>query len=300
VNGMTDSWRLSPRVTMSLSSPRIIGIVNVTPDSFSDGGEIRSPDDAAAAALRLINEGASMIDVGGESTRPGAASVYADEQIRRVLPAIAAIRTASDVPISIDTTQSAVAEAALDAGATVINDVSAGLDDPDMFACACRRGCGMILMHRRTSPDKDSYSDRYAEPPAYDDVVKCVMDFLRDRVDAAVDAGLEGKAIVIDPGLGFGKTVEQNEEIIARIDALAELGLPVLCAASRKSFIGALTGETVPSRRVIGSVAVALMMYSRGVRLFRVHDVAAHHQALTVAETIWKSRVLAEEKQGIA
>lgn len=293
-------WQLSQACSWSLTSPRIIGIINVTPDSFSDGGTVTSPKDAAAVAVRMVEEGAHMLDVGGESTRPGASRISVIEQINRVAPAIAAIRAAVEVPISIDTTRSEVAEAALDAGADVINDVSAGQEGDAMFALAAARKCGLILMHRLAPPDEDSYSDRYQTPPEYEDVITSVVDFLRERAQLAMHLGVSRDAIVIDPGLGFGKTVAQNYELITRAADLACLGFPVLCAASRKSFIGCVTGESKPRERVAGSVAAALAMFAEGVRLFRVHDVAAHRQALAVAETILKARELVLQEQGIA
>lgn len=294
-----EHWQLAPGKVMSLASPCLIGIVNVTPDSFSDGGNVTTPAQAADAAVQLVHDGASILDVGGESTRPGASRIGIIEQINRVAPAIAAIRAAVDVPISVDTTRSEVAEAALDAGATFINDVSAGSEDAAMFALAAARKCGIILMHRLAPPDEDSFSDRYESSPTYDDVVTTVVTFLRDRIHCAMDAGVADDAIAIDPGLGFGKTVEQNFELIARTAELASTGFPVMCAASRKSFVGKVSGETEPCRRVAGSIAAALAMYAAGARLFRVHDVAIHRQALVVAETIRRHHELAQQEQGI-
>lgn len=287
-------WRISRTKQLPLDRPRLMGILNVTPDSFSDGGSYGSADDAVRAALRMKEDGACMIDVGGESTRPGAAPVDVDEQMRRTIPVIRELRSHAshdDLLISIDTTLSDVAWAALDAGADVINDVSAGRDDPGMLPLAASRGCGVILMHRRTAPQRDSYSHQYSDPPEYGgDVVAFVREFLHERCETAIAAGIARQAIVIDPGLGFGKSVEQNFALLARADELMNLGFPVLSAASRKSFIGAVTDQANPADRVIGSVAISVMHYLAGVRLFRVHDVAAHHQALKTAAAVVDQR----------
>jgi len=291
-SGETDAepapvWRVTHDRSITLDRPRLIGILNVTPDSFSDGGLHHGPRSGLGAALRMAEEGAAVIDVGGESTRPGASRVSATEQIDRVVPVIEQIRHHSDMPITIDTTRSAVARAALDAGADAINDVSAGMEDDGMFALAAERQCGIILMHRRVPPDQDAFSDQYAQGddrPVYDDVVTSVLAFLSERAGAAVQAGVHPEAIVIDPGLGFGKTVAQNYELIARTRELLKEGFPVLSAASRKSFVGAVSGVEKAADRTAGSVAVSVCHWMAGVRLFRVHDVAAHHQALAVAE----------------
>jgi dihydropteroate synthase len=280
------TWRIARERIIVLDQPCLIGILNVTPDSFSDGGVHHGPHSGLGAALRMIEEGASIIDVGGESTRPGAERVPADEQIRRVVPVIEQIRKHSDVLVTIDTTLGAVARAAFDAGADAINDVAAGTEDDGIFTLAAERQCGIILMHRLLRPEQDSFSDQYTsegDMPHYDDVVVTVRDFLAERARAAIRAGIDPEAIVIDPGLGFGKTVEQNYELIARVDELMQLGYPVLSAASRKSFLGAVSGVARPADRVAGSVAVSVAQWMSGVRLFRVHDVAAHRQALSVA-----------------
>jgi dihydropteroate synthase len=283
------AWRITSTREIALDQPRLMGILNVTPDSFSDGGLHVQPDAAYSAAMGMIEAGATIIDIGGESTRPGAERVSTLEQIRRVVPVIEQIRRQSDVAITIDTTVSEVARAALEAGANAINDVAAGTEDTGIFALAAERQCGIILMHRRTRPEADSYSHQYAKTdarPVYDDVVAAVRDFLADRARAAIDAGIDAAAIVIDPGLGFGKTVEQNYQLIARTSELLTLGYPVLSAASRKSFIGAVSGVEKPADRVAGSMAVSVSHFISGVRLFRVHDVAAHRHALAVAAAV--------------
>ena len=276
-------WRVGPRRTLRLDQPRLIGVLNVTPDSFSDGGDNATVTAAVDHAASMLAQGACGIDIGGESTRPGAGRVEAAEQIDRTVRVIEALRRRSDTLISIDTTRAAVAEAALDAGADIINDVSAGTEDDEVFALASRRGCGLILMHRRVPPDQDVYSDRYLEQPEYADVVAAVGDWLARRCRVAEDRGVDPASIVIDPGLGFGKSVEQNFELIRRVDELVATGRPVLGAASRKSFIGAVTGVKDPARRNAGSATVSVLQWLAGVRLFRVHDVAVHRQAIAVA-----------------
>lgn len=286
------SWSLAGGRTLPLDRARLLAIINVTPDSFSDGGEALDPRAAADRAAQAVAQGADMLDLGGESTRPGAARVDEAEQIRRVIPAIAAVRAAGVVaPISVDTTRSTVARAALDAGADAINDVSAGLEDPAMLPLAAERGAGLILMHRAAPPPQDRYSDRHASEPHFEGgVVQAVRAFLHERVGAAQRAGVAPGAIVVDPGLGFGKSVAQNFELIARIGEACPEGYGVLSAASRKSFIGAAVGKPEPRERVEGSVAVSVAHRLAGVRLFRIHDVAAHAQALRTAEAILGAR----------
>ncbi len=285
------SWTIGPGRTLELNEARVLAIINATPDSFSDGGENLRVSDALASAHRAIEEGAWGLDIGGESTRPGASAVKEAEQIRRVVPIIEAVRGSGiDAPISVDTTLSPVARAALDAGADLINDVSGGLDDKAMLTLAGERGCGIILMHRLRPPDRDSFSDQYDAEPAYDPdhggVVGVVRGFLKDRLNAARDAGVDERCVVLDPGLGFGKSVEQNFELVRGTGSLLEIGRPLLSAGSRKSFIGAATGGASPAERVAGSVALGVAHYLQGVRLFRAHDVRAHVEALRVAHRI--------------
>ncbi|USO00332.1 MAG: dihydropteroate synthase [Phycisphaeraceae bacterium] len=270
-----------------------MAIVNATPDSFSDGGRHNDPSRAVDAARAFVAVGADMLDVGGESTRPGSQRVQADEQIRRVVPVIRAIREAGvDTPISIDTTLAAVAWAALDAGADAINDVSGGEEDPDLVALAAERACGLILMHRLVPPERDRYSDRYDEAPAYGDVVEAVRADLGRKAEAAIAAGCDPESIVLDPGLGFGKTVEQNVELVQGSAKLMSLGYPLLGAASRKSFVGRLSMGPMdrdppgPADRLGGSIVFSLAQLARGVRLFRVHDVREQARALRAAWAI--------------
>lgn len=281
-------WTAGSDRVVSLDPFAIMGVVNVTPDSFSDGGQFTGPEEAAQFALQLVEEGATVIDIGGESTRPGAARVDAEEQVRRVVPVIARVRSRSGVAITVDTTSAAVAEAALEAGADAVNDVSAGCEDPAMFALVARRGAGLVLMHRLAPPGEDSYSDRYAEPPIYDDVVREVASFLLMRAEVAMAAGVARESIVLDPGLGFGKSVAQNYELLARTSELVALGMPVLVGASRKSFLGAVSGRADPEQRIIGSVVAAVAAYGGGARIIRAHDVGAHREALLVAHAVLK------------
>ena len=287
-------WRIGPGRVLPLDRPRVMAILNVTPDSFSDGGRYTDPGRAVKAACAFVRDGADMIDIGGESTRPGAGAVSESEQLRRVLPVIGAIRSAGvDVPISIDTTRSAVAAAALDAGADVINDVSGGTDDAGMLALAAERGCGLVLMHRLVAPACDRYSDQYDRAPEYGDVVESVRADLAGKARRAVGAGCEPVSVVLDPGLGFGKSVSQNIALVRGGGRLVSLGYPLLGAASRKSFVGRLAmgpgdADPVPvSGRLGGSIAFTLMQLSTGVRLFRVHDVAEQARALRVAWSLW-------------
>ena len=293
------SWRISPDRILQFSSSNarastpsahalIMAIINVTPDSFSDGAQHNDLHRACAFAQLCIDDGAHILDIGGESTRPGAAPVSVDEQIARTQPVIA--RLAKNLPttlaISIDTTHAIVAEAALDAGATIINDVSAGQDDPNMFALVARRKCGYVLMHRLCEPSKDSYSDQYTDAPNYSDVVSQVCAWLQARAHLAEAAGIARESIAVDPGLGFGKTVEQNFSLIARMREIVALGYPVVASASRKSFLGAVTGESQPSARVVASVAAALEMAQAGVAVVRAHDIRAHADAFRIRAAI--------------
>jgi len=280
-------WCVSPTRSIALEEPVLIAVLNVTPDSFSDGGAYPTASRAVEAALRMIEEGASIIDIGGESTRPGAAPVRASEQIARTMPVIRALRarvSASEALLSIDTTRSVVAAAALDSGADIINDVSAGRDDEAMLPLAAGRQCGLILMHRRLTPGHDVLSHQYAEAPDYSgDVCGVVRAFLLERAMAAIKAGVHRDAIVIDPGFGFGKSVQQNLELASVLGELQREGFAVLSAVSRKSFVGTISGVEQPSQRVAGTLAFSVLHAAQGVRLFRVHDVAVHRQGLAVA-----------------
>ena len=255
----------------------IMGVVNVTPDSFSDGGTF--DDDAAAVrhARRLIAEGAEIVDVGGESTRPGAAPVPAEEELRRVLGVVEGIAGLGlDARISVDTMKSEVARTAVGAGATYVNDVTAFRHDPGMAELVAECGLDCCLMHMLGEPRT------MQQEPHYDDVVSDVKAFLEERLAAAVAAGVPEERVQLDPGIGFGKTLEHNLELLRRLDEIAAIGRPVVLGTSRKSFIGRLTGRDVAGR-VHGTVATCVLGYERGARVFRVHDVAAVHDGLSVA-----------------
>lgn len=281
---MTARWRFARGRSVELDGPKVIAIINVTPDSFSDGGLHLDPAAAAARAAECIAEGAWGLDVGGESTRPGARAVPDDEQIRRTIGVIERVRGQGiTAPISIDTTSAAVARAALDAGADIVNDQSAGIADAAMFGLVADRACGVVLMHRASAAAGARWS---TDEQGGAGTVEAVRTFLAERSRAAQAAGVGPDAIVIDPGLGFGKSVRENFALVARAGELLALGYPVLCAASRKSFLGAATGVESPTGRVASSVAVAVRQYLAGVRLFRVHDVGEHVQALRTAAAV--------------
>jgi dihydropteroate synthase len=261
-----------------LSEPdfRVMGIVNVTPDSFSDGGRYLDPQQAIEHALELEREGAAILDIGGESTRPGAEPVSLDEELRRVVPVLEALAgRASAVQLSIDTAKAAVARAALDAGATFVNDVTALRGDPEMAEVIARSGADCCLMHMLGEPRTMQHD------PHYDDVVGEVKAFLEARMAFAIAAGIEERRIVLDPGIGFGKKLEHNLELLRRLDEFLTLGRPVSIGTSRKSFLGRLTGRTVGDR-IAGTIATNVLAYERGARVFRVHDVAPVRDALVV------------------
>jgi dihydropteroate synthase len=251
----------------------IVGIVNVTPDSFSDGGRFDDTERAVAHALQLIADGAHLIDVGGESTRPGASAVTPDEELRRVVPVIERLAS-SGVPVSVDTRHASVASAAIAAGALVVNDV-AGLRDPLMLEVVAAGDVPAIVMH---APSADmAATHRHS---GYTDVVAVVLDFLAGQIATAREAGVA--EVVVDPGIGFGKSLDDNVTILRHVDSFVALGCPILVGASRKRFLGALTGIDDPAGRDVASVAAHLIAVQRGARAIRVHDVAGHAQALAV------------------
>jgi dihydropteroate synthase len=253
----------------------IVGVVNVTPDSFSDGGLFLDADTAISHGMELAAEGADILDIGGESTRPGAAPVDADEERRRVLPVIEGLAGGA-ARISIDTSKAVVASAALEAGATLVNDVTALRGDPAIADLVAASGAECCLMHMRGEPRT------MQDDPRYDDVVSEVKAFLSERLAFAVANGIAEDKVILDPGIGFGKTAEHNLELLRRLDELVALGRPVMVGFSRKSFLGRITGREV-GERVAGTVAVNVLAYERGARLFRVHDVAPTRDALAVA-----------------
>ncbi len=258
-----------------------MGILNVTPDSFSDGGRFLDPDSAVRHGLELVEAGAAIVDVGGESSRPGSRRIPADEELRRVLPVIRGLVAQSDCVISVDTMKSEVARRALDAGAHIVNDISAGRWDPEMFGVVAAYGAGMVLMHMQGEPETMQRN------PEYGDVVKEVRDFLVARLGACVEAGIARDSVAVDPGIGFGKTLEHNLELLAAIQRLKEVGRPVVIGASRKSFIGLLTGREV-GERLAGSLAVAAYCVLRGADILRVHDVAETRDVVELIQALRK------------
>ena len=260
---------------LRLDRPQVMGIVNVTPDSFSDGGAHDTTDAAVAHALRLVEEGADVLDIGGESTRPGAAEVEVEEELRRVVPVIERLAAQVAVPISIDTSKPEVMRAAVQAGAGMINDVC-GLRREGALDAAAALGVPVVLMHMQGEPRSMQAA------PQYDDVVGEVHRFLAERIFAAEMAGIPKQRIVVDPGFGFGKDTAHNLQLLAQFERFIELGVPVLAGLSRKRSIGELTGRDVPADRVAGSVAAHLIAAQRGAAIVRVHDVAATVDALKV------------------
>ena len=269
-----------------MSDFTLMGVLNVTPDSFSDGGAWVDPQAAVDRGLQLVADGASIVDVGGESTRPGAEPVDAEEEARRVGPVIEALhRQAPDVTLSIDTTKASVAQVAIEAGATYVNDVSALRADPGMaglIAAHPRVRC--CLMHMQGDPRTMQAAPHYA------DVVGEVKAFLTARVAAAELAGIAPGRIDLDPGIGFGKRIEHNLRLLRHIGEFASLGLPVVLGTSRKGMLGTITGRTEPAQRVAATVATAVLAYRDGIRIFRVHDVAEHRDALLVAHAVLGAR----------
>ena len=266
----------------------VMGVVNVTPDSFSDGGRFLAPDAALAHARRLAAEGADQLDIGGESTRPGAEPVSREEELRRVMPVVEAFAGVASPEISIDTTKAAVARAAIAAGASIVNDVSALRLDPEMVEVVAGSGVVCCLMHMRGEPRT------MQEDPRYEDVVSDVKAFLEDRLAFATGEGVAEERVWLDPGIGFGKTLEHNLELLRRLDEIVAIGRPVVIGSSRKSFLGRLTGRPVEGR-LAGTISSSVLAYARGASVFRVHDVAQLRDALTVAaatvgdETAWTS-----------
>ncbi|WP_310234961.1 dihydropteroate synthase [Luteimonas terrae] len=260
---------------LRLDRPRVMGIVNVTPDSFSDGGAHDDADAAIAHGLRLAEAGADVLDIGGESTRPGADAVSVEEELRRVLPVIEALVARTSLPISVDTSKPEVMRAAVAAGAGLINDVY-GLRRDGALEAAASLGVPVVLMHMLGEP-RDMQT-----APEYDDVVGDVHRFLAERIFTAEMAGIDKKRIIVDPGFGFGKTTAHNMALLAQLSRFVELGVPVLAGLSRKRSIGELTGRDVPAERVVGSVAAHLIAAQHGARILRVHDVADTVDALKI------------------
>ena len=270
-------FRLGDR-SFEATDVAIMGIVNVTPDSFSDGGEFFSADRAVEHALRMVEEGADILDVGGESTRPGAAPVTLAEELRRVIPVIERLSQRCDALISVDTTKAEVARQALDAGAHLVNDVSAGRFEPEILRVTAAAGAGLCLMHMQGEPRT------MQRAPTYDDVVQDVTGALRSACQAAIEAGVSADRIIVDPGIGFGKTLAHNLALIRECGAIGrQLGHPVLMGVSRKSFLKALTGRAVQDR-LHGTAAAVTASVLAGAQVLRVHDVAAMRDVVVVAQ----------------
>jgi len=260
----------------------IMGILNVTPDSFSDGGQFLNKNSAIGHALKMIEEGADIIDIGGESTKPFSSPVSLDEELSRVLPVIEDLRKETDVCISIDTTKSEVANQALKMGASIINDVSAMEFDEKMIGIALKFDCPIVLMHMKGIPKN------MQENPHYSSLISEIITYLNARIDFVLSKGIDRKKIIIDPGIGFGKSVENNFEIINNLNQFADLGYPVMLGASRKSFIG-VTLDVPEHKRVEGSLAANIIGFQKGVSVFRVHDVDQTRKALTITKKIFNS-----------
>ena len=266
----------------AVPEPIVMGVVNVTPDSFSDGGAWLDPAAAIAHGRALVAQGAAILDIGGESTRPGADPVSEAEELRRVLPVLEGLAGAG-ARLSIDTSKAAVAAAALDMGASIVNDVTALRGDPRMAEVVAQRGCEVCLMHMLGEPRT------MQRDPRYDDVVADVRAFLAQRLEHAVAHGIARERVWLDPGIGFGKTIDHNLELLARLDEIVALGRPVAVGTSRKSFLGRITGRG-PGERVAGTIATNVLALARGASVFRVHDVAEARDALLVAAATLRGR----------
>jgi dihydropteroate synthase len=258
----------------------LMGIVNVTPDSFSDGGSFLDPRAACKQGLKLVEEGADILDIGGESTRPGSHSVPLEEEIQRVIPVIERLRRETKALISIDTNKAPVAQAAMDAGADIINDITGLRGDENMPRVVSQSGAGVIIMHMKGTPRT------MQDAPAYQDIMSEIGDFFRQSVALALSFSIDPMSIALDPGIGFGKTPEHNRQLLAGIGSFAKTGHPILIGASRKSFLGWLAGSTAMEDRFWPGVATTSLCRERGARIFRVHDVKPHHDALRMTEAI--------------
>jgi dihydropteroate synthase len=274
---LLQAWR---NATAPRPEPRVMGVVNVTPDSFSDGGRFPDPQSAVAHGLELVAQGADILDVGGESTRPGSRGVSLETELERVLPVVEELARSTEVPISVDTQKSEVARAALDAGARILNDVSAGRFDPRMIELAAERDCELVLMHMLGRPRE------MQERPRYADAVREILAHLRDRAAACLKAGMRAPRITVDPGIGFGKRLEDNSALIRAIPELRSLGLSVLLGVSRKSFLGMITGTERPADRIGETAAAVTTCTLLGADVLRVHDVSLLVPAVRVARAL--------------
>ena len=272
------TWRIGNTTCVLDGDPWLMGILNVTPDSFSDGGECVTLESAVERAREMVAAGAAMIDVGGESTRPGANPVDNDEELRRVVPVVEAVAGEVDVPISIDTMKATVARAAVEVGASVVNDVSGLEADTEMVATCVELDVAVVCMHMRGTPQT------MQDDPVYEDVVEEVASYLESRLDHLVTAGLSAERVVLDPGIGFGKTASDNLELLSSIDRLHRADRPLLVGHSRKRFLSKLLGRSL-EERLAGTIGVALALAGQGTEIIRVHDVGAVHDALSA----WRS-----------
>ncbi|MDQ6623508.1 MAG: dihydropteroate synthase [Verrucomicrobiota bacterium] len=274
-------WKLRERTLDLGERGLLMGVLNVTPDSFSDGGEFFDTERAVAHGLQMFSDGAQIIDVGGESTRPGAAGISADEELKRVLPVIDKLRSAApEALISIDTSKAVVARAALDAGASIINDITGGRGDDAMLKLAAQRKAGFIIMHMLGTPRT------MQDAPHYDDVVAEVREFFRQQYGRALDSGIDPMAIAFDPGIGFGKTLEHNLELLRSLSKLRVEGRPLVVGVSRKSFLGKVIGSAEREDRLAPTIALSALLRGRGANVLRVHDVKPNAAALRIAEAL--------------
>jgi dihydropteroate synthase len=277
------------RWSLDLSArPHIMGVINVTPDSFSDGGDFFSPEQAVAQGLALA--GADILDVGGESTRPGSEAASEAEELGRVVPVITALARNTDLPISIDTCKSSVAVAAVKAGASIINDVSAGRFDPEILQAAADFGLPLILMHMKGEPRN------MQDNPVYEDLIGEIKTFLHEAAERAALAGVDRNKIILDPGIGFGKTFDHNLILINRLKELSELGRPLLVGPSRKAFLGAILGGAPPKEREVATLAVISLAAYNGAHILRVHNVETARQALAVTASVMREKIVCPPK----
>ncbi|NEO48529.1 MAG: dihydropteroate synthase [Moorea sp. SIO4A3] len=260
----------------------IMGILNVTPDSFSDGGEYYTPEAALKQAQALVDAGADIIDIGGQSTRPGAEQISLPEELKRVVPVVKAIRSVVKIPISVDTTRVSVAKAAVEAGADIVNDISGGTFDPDMLPIVAQLGVPIVLMHIRGTPvSMQKLTD-------YQDLIGEIYSFLEEQVNTAIAAGIKRSHIIIDPGIGFAKTAEQSVEILRQLPSFDALGVPMLVGVSRKSFIGRIINQPDPKGRIWGTAAACCSAIAGSADILRLHDVRQLHDVCRVADAIWR------------
>ncbi len=278
-------WKCRDQIIKISEQPLVMGILNVTPDSFSDGGNFTDHNKAISHAKKMLKDGADIIDIGGESTRPGATKVSSEDEIKRVIPVIQELNETTDAIISIDTTKATVAKAAIDAGAHIINDISALTHDPRMELVAKESDAGIILMHMQETPETMQNN------PEYKDVVKEVHDYLLQRMKKLIAAGIDKKSLAIDPGIGFGKTVEHNINLIKNLNVLTKTNTPVIVGLSRKSFLGKLTGKDV-SDRLASSLAGLVISAINGANIMRVHNVSESYDAILTTMALNKSNYL--------